>query len=158
MDLNLFSYMNELSHPEHIFDKFCDDGLNLSYQKCKQALYFCFGKKIKIKAIKSIIEGRIEGLEKTNEGISKENFEFLFKYIWSRFDLNLIGNHDLILTFYEFLKNQNTLPNLVVFKEKIKLFFPNLSNSYIEEIFLLLDKDKDGLLKIFDLENKLNNI
>jgi hypothetical protein len=161
LNMKLFSQISELNSPEYIFNKFnTNENLNLiSYEDCKNSFYFCFGSKIKKKEIKNIINIKNRG----GEGelycnlITLEEFKFLFFHF--KLKSQNINDHEIILSFYYYLKgiDKDELNgiNLKNFKEKIKYCFPNLNDSYIEEIFLLINKDKDGLIKLCDIEKYL---
>ncbi len=71
----------------------------------------------------------------------------------------MIDNYDLLYNFFEILKDRDDSNNLdfFKFKNKINTKFPLVKSSFIQEIFLELDSDSDGLIKLSDLEKFLIN-
>jgi hypothetical protein len=67
----------------------------------------------------------------------------------------------LVFSFFKYLTDSPLENNQVItyskFYEKIKLFYPYLSSVYIEEIFLNLDNNNDGIIKLSDLDDFLTS-
>jgi hypothetical protein len=180
--MNLFKSINEISNPEYVFSKFLqaqeytlrDDHLHLI--SVKHALYYSFGQKFKKKLLMNFLklkleqEQEIELKEYREIYIDLETFKYLFSVIKSNPEfLNAVTDFSFCELFYNnFLKDDlfnnnftnnrsNHEVNLQNFKKRIKEKFPLLSNNFIEEIFIFLDDDRDGKLKINDFHNILNN-
>jgi hypothetical protein len=149
---SLFDKMDELNSPELIYEKF---GLyeDSDMDKCKKAFLYVFGCKIKKKKIMEILKNSNKELN-ICRFLSVEEFKIVFYHFKN--EQHFVSNHELVMNFYKNLigKEENNL-NFNVFYSKIKEFFPSLSNTYLQEIFLSIDKDKDGIIRLSDLESYL---
>lgn len=150
---SLFNSIQEINSIDLIYSKF-DLSNDFDLEKCKYALYYVFGHKIKKKQI-------LEALKENNREYIFNNSISLheFKTVCNHFKKNseFVSDHETIVNFYTHLiqnNEENTL-NFYIFQTKIKEYLPFLNISYIQELFLTLDKDKDGVIRISDLEKYL---
>jgi hypothetical protein len=147
----LFNSISELNSPEFIYSKF-DLSNDFDLEKCKKALFYVFGYKIKKKQIREVL--KIKNREFINSNCMSLN-EYKTVYNYFKNESDMVSNHEMLFNFYNHLINnkiENTL-NFNLFYTKIKEYLSFLNDSYIQEIFLTIDKDKDGVIRISDLEN-----
>ena len=169
--MNLFNSIEEYK-PEYVFLKYGieneDNERFIDLDGCKQALYFIFGKKIKKSFIKEILTYNKSNKITIPYSISLPTFKYVYAFIKNNKELNQTSDLDMILLIYNYTnsfqkidhknyENKSHFINLDNFTSVVKRHFPYLKESYIEEIFLFIDDDKDGLIKITDLEKFVNN-
>jgi hypothetical protein len=142
MDLSLpeFKY-------EYVFTKFKKNEDSITIPECKLAFIYLFGKIIKKKEIKKHFYE-----EKT--ALVLNEFVYLCNIIKTEYN---VTSATVLNEFYQLLiTSDGSIIPINSFKLKIKKYFPNLSNNFIEECYNQLNSN--GKLKIYDLEKYLINI
>jgi len=166
MEFQIFNKIYEFNSFDYIFSKFCledEEKEFLSWMECKRAMFFIFGIKIKKKIMKEILSSKFDLEEFNNviQRVNKNQFRLIYNKIKSNPNITLINDYDLVQNFFENLKKDNHDDNVNIdftkFKNNLNSKFPLLKCSFINEIFLELDSDGDGYIKISDLEKFLIN-
>ncbi len=165
MEFSIATKIPEFNSIDYAFEKFCIDDENkqfLGLSECKQALFFIFGKIIKKKIIKEIILKKLKSENNTDDirNVSRNDFKIILNSIKQDKELHKIDDYDLVLIFFDNLRrNGNELGNLDFnqFENKIYEKFPLIKSNFIQDVFVQLDKDNRGFVKLSDLQKYLIN-
>ena len=165
MEYSIATKIPEFNSIDYAFDKFCEDDENkefLGLSECKQALFFIFGKIIKKKIIKEIILKKLKTENNTDDigKVSRNDFKIISNSIKQDKKLHKIDDYDLVLNFFDNLRrNGNELGNLDYnqFENKIYEKFPLIKTNFVQEVFVQLDKENRGFVKLSDLQKYLIN-
>lgn len=118
-----------------------------TYEETKKYLYFITGYTIRKKTLKEKVSPQI-----FDDRITKSNLYSLYQIY-----VKQINYHDLILSFYNYLKSNSISVTLAQFLTQMKAIYPNINNNLLSQIFLYIDKGNSGELKLTDLESTLLN-
>jgi hypothetical protein len=157
--INLFELIPEFKIENVLYKLGIDstEDKTIYLNDCKLILLYLFGKKYKKKDIIDIISKiKNENTSCLSNKVLIDDLILIIHYIKNKPSLGLFNNFDLILIFYSFLKGEDDCLNYTVFVDKIKQIYPSLTNQYLDQIFITLNRNKDGILTISDLEKYLN--
>ena len=165
MEFSIANKIPEFNSRDYAFEKFCFEDENKEYlrlDECKQALFFIFGKIIKKKILKEILSKKININNNTDymHNISKSHFQILFNSIRQNIKLHEIDDYNLVLNFFDNLcRNEKEFGILDYdkFENKIYERFPLIKRSFLQEVFVQLDSDNRGYVKLSDLQKYLIN-
>jgi len=163
--MEIYNKINEFK-PQYVFNKFdLDNKKYLSLEETKLSFIFSFGLVIKKAEIKELLKNynRNKKNDDLNEMLVNNKFDTIhfdeYVYVYNSIKKSNVKLYLLIADYFRSISNIVDLNqiytklDIFTFKKRVKEFFPNLPDSFIDEAFFIYDINKDGIITYDEFQN-----